>query len=224
MTRDYRHGHIQRRSFQRRSQQNRPAKAKRSAFAVWSMAVLVSVIFVLAFFIMTHFMSSAPSVSNVAEPTFKEEALISKTADQHSTKMVSEAESVVLSSSVLEQKSVAAMAEVTAQNEEAPTPVYSFYHDLGQTEVVVEAELISVQLEQPYYIQAGSFSSKEAALKEVERLKKHGQLLELSALKSGEKVHYRLRIGPFTDRLLLNQQRNKLRKLGVDTLLVKVPQ
>jgi Cell division protein len=88
---------------------------------------------------------------------------------------------------------------------------------------VVDAVPLSVALEDAYYIHAGTFGSEAVARKEQQRLANLGEAVELSVLQSGERTYYRLRVGPFHDRLAMNKRRNALRRLGVDTLLVKAP-
>jgi cell division protein FtsN len=98
---------------------------------------------------------------------------------------------------------------------------YTFYRGLAEAEVVVEAMPLSVELSVPHYIQAGSFGAKRYAMAEQKRLKRHDQTLTVSELTTDQGTYYRLRMGPFTDRLALNKQRNELRRLGVDTLVIK---
>ncbi len=213
MARDYRHGHAHRRSFQRKSQQESARTIeKRSSLLIWGVALLLSVALVAVFFVVKHF------VFQSAKPSEPESQTIFKAAKGSEKKLSVEVES--------ESQEHAALTEVVVSEKEGvlddvDSNFYSFYQGLSQTEVIVEAELISVALEQPYYIQAGSFGSKSVAKEEVSRLKKHGQKLEISALTKGSRTYYRLRMGPFTDRLLMNKKRNELRKLGVDTLLIK---
>ncbi len=212
MARDYRHGHGHRQSFQRKSQQEERAIESRSPFLIWGVALLVSVMFMAVFFVVKHFVfqeaKPSQSVSSIEDELISEGKAVPDTPVENVFEPLPDQGEDFLS-----------------EKDEALTGIdYSFYQGLSQTEVIVEAELISVALEQPYYIQAGSFGSKEVAMKEVNRLKKHGQLLEISALTKGSRTYYRLRVGPFSDRLLMNKQRNELRKLGVDTLLIKSSQ
>lgn len=109
------------------------------------------------------------------------------------------------------------------QSEADEKPSFSFYEGLGKMEVVVDAVPISVELKQPYYIQAGTFGSERVAKQEQKRLERLGQKLQLSVLTTKKRVYYRLRVGPFNDRLVLNKKRNELRRLGLGTLLVKAP-
>ncbi|QCU89325.1 SPOR domain-containing protein [Thiomicrorhabdus sediminis] len=103
----------------------------------------------------------------------------------------------------------------------APEPVYSFYQGLGEVEVLVDAEPLPVQLEKVHYIQAGSFGSKEIAIKEQQRLAKHGVMVKLNEYQGTKRIYYRLVSGPYHNRLELNKQRNILRRLGASTLVFK---
>ena len=222
MARDYRHGHGHRRSFQRKSQQEERVIESRSPLLVWGGALLISVIFIAIFFVVKHFVfqekKPSESVENVADQLTGN---IEKTPISEA-KMASVIPAENSSEALSDQRSEPVPSNEKEVREKEIGIDYSFYQGLSQTEVIVEAELISVALEQPYYIQAGSFGSKSVAMQEVNRLKKHGQQLEISALKKGDRTYYRLRVGPFSDRLLMNKKRNELRKLGVDTLLIKV--
>ncbi|WP_127470020.1 SPOR domain-containing protein [Thiomicrorhabdus aquaedulcis] len=100
---------------------------------------------------------------------------------------------------------------------------YSFYQGLGQTEVMVDAVPISVKLGDPYYIQGGTFDTLEKARNEQKRLAQHSLNLVVAKFESSKGVYYRLRMGPYSDRLEMNKKRNELRRLGVDTLLIKIP-
>lgn len=102
-----------------------------------------------------------------------------------------------------------------------PEPVYSFYQGLGEVEVLVDAEPLPVQLEKVHYIQAGSFGSKQIAIKEQQRLAKHGVTLKLNEYQGTKRIYYRLVSGPYHNRLELNKQRNILRRLGASTLVFK---
>ncbi len=222
MAKDFRHSHGRHRQpqFQRRSQQKTAAKStpKTSVPMVWAAGFLVSALLLVGFFVTQHFVSQANESS---EPTEKSIFIAAKEIKEKAV------ESVEKVSKKLEPEPVVVEA-VNVQPEESATEAdeatkFSFYEGLAQTEVVVDAVPISIQLEQPYYIQAGTFGSERVALKEKSRLAKLGQELEMSIYHGSKRVYYRLRVGPFTDRLELNKKRNELRRLGVDTLLVKAP-
>jgi hypothetical protein len=113
--------------------------------------------------------------------------------------------------------------ELSSGKEKGSKQQYSFYHGLGLTEVIVDVEPISVKLENPYYIQAGSFGSEAVAFQEQKRLARLGQVVQVSALHKPNRTYYRIRVGPFNDRLILNKRRNELRRIGLGTLLIKAP-
>lgn len=221
MARDYRHGHGHRQSFQRKSQQEESAIESRSPFLIWGVALLVSVIFMTVFFVIKHFVFQEKKTSESVESRVSQSFINIEEIPISEVEIESVVQAENISKSLSAQESEPVLLNEKEVREKEAEVDYSFYQGLSQTEVIVEAELISVALEQPYYIQAGSFGSKSVAMKEVSRLKKHGQRLEISALTKGSRTYYRLRVGPFSDRLLMNKQRNELRKLGVDTLLIK---
>ncbi len=221
-TRDYRHGHSQtRQPYQRKSQMAEPETEapQTSSKWVWGLALLLSVALFGGFFVVQHFahhgVKSESPVTEVVEtvtesvspepPAEESGALTEKVADE-STEVPLVVESLP-------------MAKAQA---EAETPLqYTFYDGLAKTEVVVDVEPISVKLNAPYYIQAGTFGSRDMAQKEQARLKTHGQDLTISTVTWKGRVYYRLRVGPYDDRLEMNKKRNELRSLGVDTLLIK---
>ena len=220
-TRDYRHGHTQRQPFQRKSQLSQEETITPTSGSprwVWLVALGVSVALILGFIAVQHFAekgvkSSAKEVESsatmVQTPNFKPQTSTAKVAQKPVEQETKEP---------LVVESLPSVSEET----QAQEPIhYTFYQGLAKTEVVVDAIPISVALSSPYYIQAGTFGSKEVAMREKARLKSHGQDLTVSELKQEDRVYYRLRIGPFKDRLVLNKKRNELRALGVDTLLIK---
>jgi len=223
MAQDFRHGHGRHRKpqFKRKSQQKSGAAStvdKSSVPMIWAAGFLVSAVLLVGFFVTQHFVSQANQSS---EPTEKSIFLAAKEIKEKAVESVEKvSEKLEPQPVVVEAVQVEAEEQLVAVDE---APIYSFYEGLAKTEVVVDAVPISIQLEQPYYIQAGTFGSERVALKEKSRLAKMGQELELSTYQGTKKLYYRLRVGPFTDRLELNKKRNELRRLGVDTLLVKAP-
>ena len=220
MTRDYRHGHGQKQAFQRKSQQDQPNKIEASGVSVWVVGMVILIGFMFAFFVVNHFISQSNKPLEILEQeVFQVTSELKETLDINASPIVTvpqvKAAEIVVSKEPSLDKKDSSHADTSHH--------YSFYHGLSQTEVVVEAELISVALTQPYYIQAGSFGSEKVAKQEQRRLEKHGQVLTVSALTKGSRTYYRLRVGPFKDRLVMNKKRNELRKLGVDTLLIKAP-
>lgn len=219
MARDFRHGHgMRKQQFQRKSQQkNVPRQANKSSVPmVWAAGFLISAALLIGFFITQHFVSQANQSDG---PTEKSIFIAAKEMQQKAVESVEEV------SEKLQPKPVEVEAVQIEPEEKlvepSEAPKYSFYDGLGKMEVVVDAVPISIQLEQPYYIQAGTFGSEKVALSEQKRLAKLGQELEMSVLYGKKRTYYRLRVGPFHDRLELNKRRNELRRLGVDTLLVK---
>ncbi|BCN92459.1 hypothetical protein THMIRHAM_02440 [Thiomicrorhabdus immobilis] len=179
---------------------------------------MVSAVLLVGFFVTQHFVSQGAKADNPAETSIFKAAKDLKEQTEDAVQEVSEK---------LQPKPVVVEA-VNVQTDEnvkeaEDKPSFSFYDGLGKMEVVVDAVPLSVALEQPYYIQAGTFGSEKIALKEQQRLAKLGQDLQLSVLTTKTRTYYRLRVGPFSDRLVLNKRRNELRRLGVDTLLVKAP-
>ena len=219
MTRDYRHGHGQKQAFQRKSQKGQSNKEGASGISMWGVGIVISIGFVLVFFVANHFISqSNKPLEAIEQKVFQATTELKETLDLDTSPSVTVPSQVKVAEGVVSDVSTLDEAK---SNHENTSHHYSFYHGLSQTEVVVEAELISVALTQPYYIQAGSFGSEKVANQEQRRLAKHGQSLTVSALTKGSRTYYRLRMGPFKDRLIMNKTRNELRKLGVDTLLIK---
>jgi len=223
MARDFRHGHGQHRkqTFQRKSQSapKKPQNSTSPVAKIWAAGFLVSIVLLAGFFVTQHFASQGVKSDSPADKTIfttateiKEKAVesVNKVSQKLQTKPV-----------VVEAVKVPETSQDQAQSEKEPK--YSFYEGLGQMEVVVDAEPIPVVLEQPYYIQAGTFGSEAIAKQEQRRLAKLGQKVEISVLTTKVRTYYRLRVGPYTDRLIMNKRRNELRQLGVDTLLLKAP-
>lgn len=234
MARDYRHGHGHKQAFQRKSQQAESQEnEKRSVSLIWGAGFLVSAILLVGFFVTEHFVSkgaksSEQTGSNIFQSALEEKQATEAPVDEVSKPLqpLPQPKSQPNPKGLMVNEVV--VPEVTQAQGESDSVSstqrqYSFYQGLSQTEVVVEAEQISVELTQPYYIQAGSFGTEATAKQEQKRLAKHGLKLEISALNSGKRTYYRLRVGPFKDRLDMNKRRNELRKFGVDTLLIKAP-
>ncbi|MDX1351853.1 MAG: SPOR domain-containing protein [Thiomicrorhabdus sp.] len=221
MTRDFRHGHGQYRkqTFQRKSQvASKNVSSKSSVSKIWAGGFSVSAVLLAGFFITQHFASQGVKSEQPAEKSIFTAAKEIKEQAVESVNEVSEK----LQPKPVVVEAVAVDAEPTGANTPEKT-AFSFYDGLGQMEVVVDAVPISVALEQPYYIQAGTFGSEKVARSELQRLLRLGQKLEMSVLKTKTRTYYRLRVGPYSDRLALNKKRNELRQLGVDTLLLKAP-
>lgn len=229
MARDYRHGHSNKKGFTRKSQQTSHQLEKRSVSLIWGAGFLVSAVLLIGFFVTQHFVSKGAKSAVPAEKTIFQSAValqeatsasiedISQKLQPPQPEVIKKTTETTLSASTVED-------ELSSEEEKSHSKQqYSFYEGLSQTEVVVDVEPISVKLDTPYYIQAGSFGSEAVAFKEQRRLAKLGQILQVSALHKPNRTYYRLRVGPFDDRLILNKRRNELRRIGLGTLLIKAP-
>lgn len=213
MSRDYRYGHRGQKGFQRKSQQVETSDDKTGS-RVWLIGLLLSLLFVGGFWVVDHFMDSQPQTVSPG---------LSEIYGEVNAEVVEPPKSTTITVEALQSAASNNQSEDGFQSEKAQNPTYSFYQGLKETEVVVDAVPISVELDHAYYIHAGSFGSEAVALKEQQRLARLGQVVDLSPLHSKGKIYYRLRVGPFHDRLEMNRKRNELRQLGVDTLLVRAP-
>ncbi|MGC9386669.1 MAG: SPOR domain-containing protein [Hydrogenovibrio sp.] len=255
-TRDYRHGHIQKRQpYQRKSQLDAPPAKEMDANVsepssrwVWGLALLLSAVLFGGFFVVQHFAQHGVKSVSASDESLDGKTTGSQLSSQAQTDEVDEAgEAQSTSLDTAAENSVEAdpASEVgsgASSDDEAATsrrlvveslttsfspmetePAYTFYEGLAKTEVVVLAEPISVALSVPHYIQAGTFRTRQRAERERARLAAKGQDLTLTALTWKGDKYYRLRVGPFDDRLEMNKKRNELHALGVDTLVVRSP-
>lgn len=229
MARDYRHGHSNKKGFTRKSQQSSHQLEKRSVSLIWGAGFLVSAVLLIGFFVTQHFVSKGVKSAVPAEKTIFQSAVDLQEATTSSIAELSEKLQppqpeapkkpieTTLSASTIED-------DLPSEEEKSLSkPQYSFYQGLSQTEVVVDVEPIAVKLDNPYYIQAGSFGSEAVAFQEKRRLARLGQVVQVSALHTPNRTYYRVRVGPFNDRLILNKRRNELRRIGLGTLLIKAP-
>lgn len=213
-TRDYRHGPSKRKPYQRRSQvDSKPAaESKIGLKRLISLMILLTLLLFLGYWIAQHFMTQGVK-SDSEKPV--EEILTSEVAD---TIQVPSSRTPQLAAQVAPL--VVESLPVSSSVESSKSIQYTFYQGLAETEVVVDAEPIPVKLADPYYIVAGTFGSEEVAQKELSRLSSAQESVNLTVFKTDR--YYRLRAGPFEDRLELNRKRNVLRSLGADTLLMRV--
>ncbi|MDR9498373.1 MAG: SPOR domain-containing protein [Hydrogenovibrio sp.] len=237
MTRDYRHGPARSQPYQRQSQRVEADSAdtagRRRARPIggWLLALGLSAALLGAYWVVTHFAQQGVKSEKVEEAQTTDdssEASISAPSEAgltpaESDKAVTSEETDAGDARAPSDRVVEALPNPHASQPAAkPEEVhYTFYRGLAEAEVVVEAMPLSVELAVPHYIQAGSFGAKRYAMAEQKRLQRHGQALTVSELTTDQGTYYRLRMGPFTDRLALNKQRNELRRLGVDTLVIK---
>lgn len=214
MARDYRHTHRPKQGFQRKSQLQASSAEEATAFKqVWLLGGALGLALVGGYFIVSHFLHHGVQSSRAVTTPQMESGAPQTHVTEHQQALTVKA----LPSS----KPVKAASDDAKPSDDRVR--YTFYQGLAKTEVIVDAEPLPVKLPQPYYIQAGSFGKKEVALKEQARLKRYGFDTQLSAQKGQKRIYYRLRLGPFSDRLEMNKVRNQLRDVGVDTLLIKAP-
>ncbi|MBN2865959.1 MAG: SPOR domain-containing protein [Thiotrichales bacterium] len=214
MSRDYRHGHnTNNKGFQRRSQQQPKQDSGRGMGKVWLIGALVSVNFLGGFLVAKHFMGSSDSKEAVAPSEIYAE--VTQPLEKPETK------SNVITVEALPVESNLINDDTADDSSLSNATKYSFYQGLKATEVVVDAVPISVALDSAYYILAGTFGSEKVAMREQARLAGLGQVVKVSPIAHKNRTLYRLSVGPFNDRLVMNAKRNELRRLGVDTLLVK---
>lgn len=219
MAGDLRHGYgrSHKKTFQRKSQltveQTLPAP-RSSIKVVWVIGVVLAVSFVVGYFVVHHFATKGVGKRSEAEKSLIAPAVVDVKVPvkvQQATPKVGGEKSI---------NAVALNVDVPGNNQAEQPLIYSFYHGLSETEVVVDVEPLSVALDAVYYIQAGTFGNPEQANIEQARLKRLGQVTDISTFQ-GKRLYYRLRAGPFSDRLLLNKRRNELNRLGVETLVIK---
>ncbi|UQB42042.1 SPOR domain-containing protein [Thiomicrospira microaerophila] len=214
MARDLRHGPSPKFEFQRRSQQMQADQEnhQRRKLPFTGKIGLFFLALVTAFLIISHFIqqfqqrtSQSVQVNEVYQPPMTE-------------KPVEKMETTALQPT----SSKSAVREV--EIEESISAVnYSFYTELPRMEVVVDVEPLPIKLPEPMWIQAGSFRDLAQAQREQQRLSAEGRAMLISPIETQNGRFYRMMLGPFTDRLALNQQRNALRRLGADTRVVKAP-
>lgn len=212
MSRDYRHGHSkQGKGFQRRSQQQAAVEQGRSTTGrVWLIGALVSISLLGGFLVIKHFMS----IKQIKDPVAPSEIYTEVTEPINRPKPTTMTVEALPSQAGLE-------AEQTPNQTDKNQTKYSFYQGLKATEVIVDAVPLSVVLEADYFVIAGTFGSEKVALQEQARLARLGQPVKVAEISGRKGTLYRLSVGPYRDRLQMNAKRNELRKLGVDTLLIK---
>jgi cell division protein FtsN len=216
MARDFRKPPPPKFEFQRRSQQMLAEQEVRGPRRL-PFTGKIGIFFlslVTAFLIISHFMQQYKQ-GNQAAP---------QASEVYQEKLVEKATSSVATDSV-QQKTVLPLPETPSASVLAePEKVnFSFYTELPMMEVVVDVEPLPIRLPDPIWIQAGSFRDLAQAQREQQRLSTEDRQMLISPIETQNGVFYRMMLGPFTDRLQLNQQRNALRRLGADTRIVKPP-
>jgi len=213
LARDYRYGAGSKQVFQRQSQRQAASSAEGlSSRQLWLAMIVMGLVLFAGYFVVSHFLHEGVRGEKVKRPA-------TQSSEQ---KPVEKAVTQLVESNAKPQQPSTVVTALPVPEAEVPQKVdYTFYYGLAKTEVVVNAEPLPVKLPQPYFIQAGSFGSREVAEKEQARLKRFGFETQLSSLKGKTRTYYRLRLGPFFDRLEMNKVRNQLRDVGVDTLLIR---
>ncbi|MDY0136132.1 MAG: SPOR domain-containing protein [Thiomicrospira sp.] len=215
MARDFRHGYARRQGFMRKSQQA-DSETPATGLSIprqrigWGVALL-SLALLATFFVVKHFASSS---SRVAEPAVMEVYQV-KNESLAGLQQASDSAAVVQT----DRDDV----PDAPQASDADETRYTFYVDLPQMEMVVDAEPLPIKLPEPMWLQAGSFRDVKQAQTEQQRLARSGYEVEIAPIESRNGVFYRMMIGPFTDRLELNKARNQIRRLGADTRIVRTP-
>lgn len=100
-------------------------------------------------------------------------------------------------------------------------PEITFYDTINDVEVIPDDTTpISVALDTPKYLLAGSFFSSSAAQRALKRLSAKGQKLFMRETWSSarNRAVYVLYTAPYTNRLELNARKNELRALGAGVM------
>lgn len=215
MARDYRHGHARRAGFQRKSQQgesNQDGGVNLSSNQLlWLGGLALTLFLVAAFFVIKHFASQGVKASEVRSNQVYQ-------ADTSTTEQQTTPPGLVVATQpALETQTTPEIAP-----EESLSSRFTFYHDLALTEVVVDVEPLPIELPEPMWIQAGSFTEADQAAREQARLLRGGHEVIISPIDTASGRFYRIMAGPYTDRLIMNQVRNNLRRLGADTRVVRI--
>lgn len=218
MAQDFRHAPVRRKTYQRKSQidsdsgvdSTRTGDWISSSQMLWLAGILLSALLVTAFFVVKHFASQGVKASDSRDSQIYQ---------------ATSAESVETDKQVIELQEPVEKP-VTTEAEDLNEPVvktqFTFYEDLPKTEVVVDVEPLPIELPEPMWIQAGSFSKLEQAQREQVRLSNKQREVDIAPIDTQRGRYYRIMLGPFTDRLVMNQQRNELRRLGADTRVVRI--
>lgn len=230
MARDYRYGPAQKAGYQRKSQQaptpnnvqpsQRPLTAKGFVWLILGLSLALAV----GFYVTNHFKQHGPK-SQWSQDALSDEALaLESLSHESTTPLVPDP----ISTRPAESSAPAVIIEPVATPEvatsvtEPPRPSFRFYEDLPRLTTVTDVQPLSVQLSEPMWIQAGSFRHLEQAQREQRRLSTEDRVMQIAPIETANGKFYRIVIGPYTDRLLLNQHRNELRRFGADTRVVKI--
>ena len=216
MAQDFRHAPMRRKTYQRKSQltsdsnstTTRPGGSFSSAQTLWLAGFVLSLVLVTVFFVVKHFASQGVKASESrSSQVYQAQTSVSVEADKQMIELDVPVEISVPTEDLNDP-------EVKTQ--------YTFYKDLPNTEVVVDVEPLPITLPEPMWIQAGSFTKREQAEREQKRLSNEQRQVDIAPIDTQRGRYYRIMLGPFTDRLVMNQQRNELRRLGADTRIVRI--
>ncbi|AEG32271.1 SPOR domain-containing protein [Thiomicrospira cyclica] len=220
MARDYRYGPAQKAGYQRKSQQaptpnnaqpsQRPLSSKGFVWLILGLSLVLA----LGFYVTNHFKQHGPK-SQWSQDALRDEALALEALAHESTKPTESSAPAVVVEPV-------ATPEVAASVTEPSRPSFRFYEDLPRLATVTDVQPLPVQLPEPLWIQAGSFRHLEQAQREQRRLSTEDRVMQIAPIETANGKFYRIVIGPYTDRLKLNQHRNELRRFGADTRVVKI--
>ncbi|MBE0493079.1 MAG: SPOR domain-containing protein [Thiomicrospira sp.] len=218
MAQDFRHAPMRRKTYQRKSQLNpdssststRPGGSFSSAQTLWLVGFVLSLVLVTVFFVVKHFASQGVKASESrSSQVYQAQTPVSVEADKQMIELDAPVE-------------ISVSTETEDLNDPVVKTQYTFYKDLPNTEVVVDVEPLPITLPEPMWIQAGSFAKLEQAEREQKRLSNEQRQVNIAPIDTQRGRYYRIMLGPFTDRLVMNQQRNELRRLGADTRVVRI--
>lgn len=118
------------------------------------------------------------------------------------------------------------------QEQAVPEPSFDFYSILPNKEInisewvaeeITETDETIIEEDSVYILQVGSFRQFEAA----DQVKAQLALLGISAdiqrvVINGQDTRYRVRIGPFNDQAILNEERRRLQENNLEFMLLKL--
>lgn len=229
MARDFRYGPAQKAGYQRKSQQ--PAATNESKATgrplsskgfVW-LVIGLSLALAASFYITNHFKQHGPK-SQWSQADLTEQELMVEPASTPIVQPQAQPEAAPAPAQVVAvpvTPPVPVEAEAAAVIE-PPKPSFRFYDDLPRLTAMTDVQPLPVQLPEPMWIQAGSFRHLEQAQREQRRLSNDERVMQIAPIETPNGKFYRIVIGPYTDRLKLNQHRNELRRFGADTRVVKI--
>ncbi len=218
MARDYKQKQVvPKREYKRKSQLAAKVTKSNKGLSFWKTSLLLIIVAIITFLITKSFTGQT---DNYPTATITEEA--SKIAEtppmtEKITKVAELPEKELNKATAGLQ--IASTSQVPVEKKEIK---FSFYKGLAKAEMVVDVEPISLELDNYYYVQIATFRTQNSALREQQRLAQKGHETFISKFSTLERDYYRVRAGPFTKRLTINAKRNELRRLGINTLLIRL--